>query len=142
MVQLLSHGARVDMRVRHSTGSRVLFRRIEHLMSVVLIFLTDGTRSQLLLIAGNLAIEVTNDSFDGRGGSQGCSISEVFVVVRRNHHWRGQLFQTLTTGTSVAKLAQRVSTLHSQSFVSDSSSSLAWVPDSDVSLLTESVLLL
>lgn len=142
VVQLLCHGARVNVRGGHSSGSGVLFGRIEHLITVELVFLANRTRSKLLLIASNLAVEVSNDSLDGRSRAQGCSISEGFVVVGRNHHRLGQFFQTLTTRASVAQLAQSVSTLQSHSFGSDSSSSLAWMPDSNVGLLAEGVLML
>ena len=96
---------RVDIRVGHGAGSRVFLGRVEHLLAVMLVIDADIVRFGTVLVAGHLAVEVAEYGFDGRGGAQGLPISELHVLIRRDHHWRGKLLLALSTSASISELA-------------------------------------
>ena len=116
--------------------------RVEHEVSEILIGCPYSVSFGLVLISCNLAIEVSDNGLDWGGWSKRISVSECLILVRWYNHGHGQLFQTLTSRTSVSQTAQMFTSLDFLSFLLDGLSDLSRMPDSQIRLLAELVLTL
>ena len=105
----------------------------------MLILVTNLMCLHLMLKSLDLTVEIAQDGFDWCSGSQGSSIGETYILVRRNQSGWSQLLQALTTSATVSDAALA---FHSRSFLLKSFSLLSWMSDPHVRLLAVEVLLL
>ena len=95
-----------------------------------------------MLVALDFSIEVTDDGSNGSSGSQRCTISELIVLVTRDHAGCSKLLKVLSASSTVSETAQVVLSFSDYSFLLDSVSDLRRVSNPDVRLLAVHILLL
>ena len=136
----LLDGVIIDECACHGAGSGVGSRRVQHTLAIILVGLPHILHLNSVLEAGNLAIETSNDSFNGSAWFERCTIRVIINLVGGNHSGRLELLQALSTSATVTKCPQIVPTLHNESFLIYSLPELGRVADPQVAPLTELIL--
>lgn len=116
--------------------------RIQHLLSEVVVRKTQALSLLHVLVPCNLSVKVANHCLHWRTWFQGSSVDETLVLVGRDHDGSSQLLLVLASRASIPQRSQIVLAFQLRSFPLNSVSDLGGVPDADICLAAEGVLLL